>query len=160
MTPTVCSLDLSSGNVPSFFSSVMMLSATFRFRPHLGAVDNVVANLIIRNLILGVKHTQTHAGHIQAGQALVYLLFGKLALGDGLLKVNVKVAAVQSQPLLTASATDSTGPSVTMWPVWKSLMAQQSEVTWPSKCHLSRRISFSRVLLPQQARHSCGCTHP
>ena len=62
---------------------------------HLGAVDNVVANLIIRNLILGVKHTQTHAGHIQAGQALVDLLFGKLALGDGLLKVNVKVAAVQ-----------------------------------------------------------------
>ena len=62
---------------------------------HLGAVDNVVANLIIRNLILGVKHTQTHAGHIQAGQALVNLLFGKLALGNGLLKVNVEVTAVQ-----------------------------------------------------------------
>ena len=56
-----------------------MLSATFQVQGlHLGAVDNVVANLIIRNLILGVKHTQTHAGHIQAGQALVDLLFGSL----------------------------------------------------------------------------------
>src|SRR5699024_11898646 len=55
-----------------------------------------------------------------------------------------------SQPLLTASATESTGPSVTIWPSWKSLMAQQSEVTWPSKCHFPRRMSRSSVLLPQQ----------
>ena len=50
----------------------------------------------------------------------------------------------------SASAADSSGVAVTMWPVWKSRTAQQSETTWPTKPQALRSVSTSRARLPQQ----------
>ena len=57
---------------------------------------------------------------------------------------------LRSQPADRAMAADSWGVRVTMWPVWKSRTAQQSDTTCPAKPQASRRMSRSRVTLPQQ----------
>ena len=45
---------------------------------------------------------------------------------------------------------DASGVSVTMWPVWKSRTAQQSETTCPAKPQAMRSVSIKSALLPQQ----------
>ena len=50
----------------------------------------------------------------------------------------------------SARAAEASGESVTMWPVWKSRTAQQSETTCPAKPHAERSVSTKSDLLPQQ----------
>ena len=56
---------------------------------------------------------------------------------------------MRSQPVLSASAADSAALAVTLWPVWKSRMAQQSETKWPSKPQSPRSFSIRKRLAQQ-----------